>query len=37
MLDETREAVAILPENDYTTALNGITDYLDTLLDGCKA
>ena len=36
-LDEAREAVAILPENDYTTALNGITDYLDTLLDGCKA
>jgi octaprenyl-diphosphate synthase len=37
MLEQAREAVAILPENDYTTALNGITDYLDTLLDGCKA
>ena len=37
MLDEAREAVAILPENDYTTALNGITDYLDTLLDSCQA
>ena len=36
LLIEAREAVAILPENDYTTALNGITDYLDHLLDGCK-
>ncbi|RYD37340.1 MAG: polyprenyl synthetase family protein [Verrucomicrobiaceae bacterium] len=37
MLDEAREAVAILPENDHTTALNGITDYLDSLLENCKA
>lgn len=37
MLRDAREAVAILPENDYTTALNDITHYLDRLLDGCKA
>ncbi len=37
MLIDARDCLAILPENDYTAALSGITDYLDSLLDGCKA
>lgn len=37
MLAEARAAVVILPANDYTIALDGITRYLDALLDGCRA
>ena len=37
MLQDARDAVDILPENDYTIALKDITRYLDNLLDGCRA
>jgi octaprenyl-diphosphate synthase len=36
MLAQARTALVILPANDYTTALGGITSYLDSLLDGCR-
>jgi len=36
MLAEARAALLVLPGNDYTTALEGITRYLDGLLDGCR-
>lgn len=36
MLDEARRALLVLPDNDHTTALNGITHYLDSLLDSCR-
>ncbi len=36
MLADARAALVILPGNDYTTALTGITSYLDSLLDGCR-
>ena len=36
MLQEARSALLVLPANDYTEALNGITLYLDSLLDGCR-
>jgi octaprenyl-diphosphate synthase len=36
MLAEARAALVILPGNDYTVALRGITSYLDSLLDGCR-
>ena len=36
MLNEARAALLVLPGNDYTTALGGITGYLDALLDGCR-
>jgi octaprenyl-diphosphate synthase len=36
MLEEARAALLILPENDYSTALSGITYYLDSLLDKCR-
>ena len=36
MLEEARTALLILPENDYSTALSGITHYLDSLLDKCR-
>ena len=36
MLAEARSALLILPGNDYTLALEGITRYLDPLLDSCR-
>ena len=36
MLAEARAALIILPANDHTAALEGITRYLDSLLDGCR-
>ena len=36
MLHEARATLLVLPGNDYTTALEGITRYLDALLDGCR-
>lgn len=37
MLVDARSALAILPANDYSIALGNITEYLDSLLDGCRA
>jgi octaprenyl-diphosphate synthase len=37
MLAEARAALVSLPGNEYTAALAGITRYLDSLLDGCRA
>ena len=36
MLAEARAALIILPGNENTAALEGITHYLDSLLDGCR-
>jgi octaprenyl-diphosphate synthase len=36
MLVDARATLVILPGNDYTLALKGITSYLDSLLDGCR-
>ena len=36
MLAEARATLIILPGNDHTSALEGITRYLDSLLDGCR-
>ncbi len=36
MLAEARTALLILPGNDHAAALEGITRYLDALLDGCR-
>ena len=36
MLAEARAALLILPGDDYSTALEGITRYLDSLLDNCR-
>ncbi len=36
MLEEARRALLILPPSDYTTALEGLTRYLDSLFDGCR-
>jgi len=36
MLTEARAALLMLPGNDYSEALKGITHYLDSLLDGCR-
>jgi hypothetical protein len=36
MLGDARNALVALPGNEYTTALESITRYLDGLLDGCR-
>ena len=36
MLADAREALTILPGNDYSVALEQITAYLDSLLEGCR-
>ena len=36
MLTEARSALIVLPGNENTAALEGITRYLDSLLDGCR-
>ena len=36
MLADARSAMLILPGNDFVTALNSITDYLESLLDSCQ-
>ena len=36
MLQEARDGLMILPGNDHVTAMEGITRYLDELLEGCR-
>jgi hypothetical protein len=36
MLADARSAMLILPGNDFVTALDSITDYLESLLDSCQ-
>ena len=36
LLAQARDALIILPGNDHTAALEGITRYLDSLLDSCR-
>lgn len=36
MLTQARAALVVLPDNEYTAALIGVTRYLDVMLDGCR-